>query len=264
MKQILLPTIALLACLLFTAMSLPYRRQKLITPDCPDTYSNERKTSQEYIGNQPNQENSKREDTETLVSQLQLAPTAVDKLQILNKDSDFLFDFVNPPTDKTTAKGEGGRLVIGNRAVWPALTGLGVSMAAGFIGPCGLNTPHIHPRASEFFFSVNGTFRTFFIAENGAREVINLVKRGQATLFPQGALHYQTNLGCKPAHFVSVLSHEDPGASQIAQNFFQIDEETLSATLGRNASDLKRITPLLPANIALGLASCRKRCGIQL
>ena len=86
-----------------------------------------------------------------------------------------------------------------------------------FTRPCGMNSPHTHPRATEFLFVVNGQLEAGFIEENGARFVINTVSAGQGTLFPKGSTHYQINLGCEPLTFVAALNDEDPGASQVAQ-----------------------------------------------
>ena len=80
-----------------------------------------------------------------------------------------------------------------------------------------MNSPHTHPRATEFLFVVNGTMEAGFIEENGARFVINTVTQGQGTIFPKGSIHYQINTGCEPLTFVAALNDEDPGVSQIAQ-----------------------------------------------
>ncbi len=60
-----------------------------------------------------------------------------------------------------------------------------MAMTIGFLGPCGYNTPHTHPRATEFNFAVNGTLQTGFLAENGARFVFNEVPPGSAAIFPK-------------------------------------------------------------------------------
>ena len=80
-----------------------------------------------------------------------------------------------------------------------------------------MNTPHTHPRATEFLYLVNGNMEAGFIEENGARFVVNQLTAGQGTLFPQGSIHYQINTGCEPIKFVAALNNEDPGANQIAQ-----------------------------------------------
>jgi oxalate decarboxylase/phosphoglucose isomerase-like protein (cupin superfamily) len=68
--------------------------------------------------------------------------------------------------------------------------------ALGYLEPCGLNTPHTHPRATEINIAINGTLRTGMLAENGARFVFNDVPPGSVTVFPQGAIHFEMNLGC--------------------------------------------------------------------
>ena len=80
-----------------------------------------------------------------------------------------------------------------------------------------MNTPHTHPRATEFLYLVNGHMEAGFIEENGARFVVNQLTAGQGTLFPAGSIHYQFNTGCEPIKFVAALNNEDPGASQVAQ-----------------------------------------------
>ena len=63
--------------------------------------------------------------------------------------------------------------------------------AIGYLGPCGMNTPHTHPRAAEILFAVNGTLTSGTIGENGSRFVFNTINPGQATVFPMGSVHYR-------------------------------------------------------------------------
>ena len=121
----------------------------------------------------------------SLIDRLQLAPTAVDRIALLSA-SDFKYDFNNPPADATTT-GKGGHTVKADRKVFPALIGTGVGMTVGFIGPCGFNTPHTHPRSSEINIIVEGRLGTEFIAENGADPIQNTLEKYQMTVFPQGA-----------------------------------------------------------------------------
>lgn len=65
-----------------------------------------------------------------------------------------------------------------------------------------MNTPHTHPRATEILYAVNGTLTSGTIGENGSRFVFNTVHTGQATVFPVGSVHYQSNEGCEPMTFV--------------------------------------------------------------
>jgi hypothetical protein len=78
-----------------------------------------------------------------LISQLESAATAADRIKLLPNPSDHVYDFLNPPTADATTTGKGGHTVKADRKDFPALIGNGVSMTLGFIGPCGFNTPHV-------------------------------------------------------------------------------------------------------------------------
>jgi len=129
------------------------------------------------------------------------------------------------------------------------------------------NTPHIHPRSAEFQTLVSGDrLRTGIFEENGARFITNDLYVGQATVFPQGSIHFQQNLGCDPAIFVAGFSNEDPGTVTIAQGFFgQLPPDTVSATLGElGVEEVGSIKAKIPANIAFGIEECVKRCKIDI
>lgn len=89
-----------------------------------------------------------------LIHNLELAPTAADRINMLTAE-DFLYDFLAPPPNAVTT-GQGGHTVRSDSLVFPASIGTGVSMTVGFIGPCGFNTPHTHPRSSEINIVVEG------------------------------------------------------------------------------------------------------------
>ena len=200
---------------------------------------------------------------QTLLSKLLLAPLSGFRYELLDKDSDFTFNFQGTNA-KSTPAGNGGNIILANRYTFPAVTGLGVSMAIGFIGPCGMNTPHFHPRATEFNFVVNGSMETGFIAEDGFRIVRNTVPGGTGTVFPAASIHWLANLGCDPVVFVGGFNSEDPGVTTIAQNLFKIDEDVLTATLGgTDWNTVQQIASGIPADVALGLQSCLKKCGMS-
>ena len=90
-------------------------------------------------------------------------------------------------------------------------------MTIGILGPCGMNTPHTHPRATEMLYLVNGTITTGMIPENGERFIFNIVEAGSAQVFLQGSIHYQQNELCGSILFVAALTHEDPGVSSLTQ-----------------------------------------------
>jgi len=196
------------------------------------------------------------------VALLLTAATAVDRINLLS-DTDFVFDFFNPTTDEVTATGPDGRIVSAKRDTFPALTDNGIAMSVGFLGPCGLNTPHMHPRATEFNIAINGTVLAGFLAENDARFVMNTVNPGQATLFPRGAIHFEQNLGCDPVIFVAAFSDEDPGTSSLAPNFFTLPADIVGATLGGlGTTEVEGLEAAIPKNVAFGRDECLTRCGL--
>jgi hypothetical protein len=197
------------------------------------------------------------------VALLLTAATQVDRIELLNS-TDFVFDFFNPQPGSITASGPDGHIVTARRDTFPALTDNGIALSVGFLGPCGLNTPHTHPRATEFNFAVNGTLRVGFLQENDAPFVMNTVLPGQATLFPQGAIHFEQNLGCEPVIFVAAFSNEDPGTSAIANNFFALPSDIVGATLGQlGVMQVEGLDAMIPKNVAFGTAQCLQMCGIS-
>ena len=129
-----------------------------------------------------------------------------------------MFDFLNPPPGTfTQSTGEAGRTVAASTGNFPALVGTNSAMTIGYLGPCALNAPHTHPRATEINFSVNQTFKGGFISENGARFVSLEFRPNQAVIFPQGVIHFEFNDNCEPGMFVASFNHEDPGVQQTAQ-----------------------------------------------
>ncbi|CAM9966236.1 unnamed protein product, partial [Choristocarpus tenellus] len=97
---------------------------------------------------------------------------------------------------------------------------------------CGINTPHVHPRATKLLFVVEGNdLRVAFVEENGGNgAVVNDLNYGEVTFFPQGLIHYQQNLGCEPLRLIAALSSEDPGVVTVTTRFFELPEEALQVS----------------------------------
>jgi len=196
-----------------------------------------------------------------LVADLKRAPTQVARLNILKDNRDWLFDY---NAGVGTVRAAGGNLTLANIANFPALFANGVAMAIGQMEPCGMNTPHTHPRATEFLYLVNGQMEVGFIEENGARFVTNTMTQGQGTVFPKGSIHYQINVGCEPLTFVAALNDEDPGASQAAQRFFGLPPDVVAATLGDvGIKEVVDIASGIPDNMAIGVDRCLAKCNLK-
>jgi len=194
------------------------------------------------------------------VGELRDAPTAPQRLAQL-QDEDLVFDFLGATTGIVV--GAGGHTVAASSANFPAVIGNGISMTVGFLGPCAINTPHTHPRATEINFSVNGTLRTGLLTENGARFIVNDLMPGAATVFPMGAIHFEMNTGCEPAMFVAAFNDEDPGVDSIAQRYFGLPADIVGATLGGlSVEEVLGLEAKIPDNVAVGTDECLNRCGL--
>jgi oxalate decarboxylase/phosphoglucose isomerase-like protein (cupin superfamily) len=208
------------------------------------------------------QEGGSSSSVAALVAQLRSAPTEVDRFRLLSDDQ-FLFDFNNPNTTVGVTNGAGGRTVAATSANFPAIVGQGVSMTIGFLGPCGMNSPHTHPRATEINFSVNTTLRGGVLIENGARFAEIDIAPGSATVFPQGAIHFEMNPSCEEAMFVAGFNGEDPGVAQVAQRYFGLPPDIVGATLGGlGVQQIADLEALIPDNVILGVDECLQRCNI--
>ncbi|KAL4882143.1 RmlC-like cupin domain-containing protein [Aspergillus karnatakaensis] len=209
-----------------------------------------------------------RAGNEEIIQKLILAPTQQDRARLLNEPGDFVFDFneSNAP-ESSEGKGLGGFSIAAHAKTFPALIGNDAAMTLGFLGPCGMNTAHVHNRATELNVVVKGRLVTNFVLENGAAPVENTMSLYQMAVFPQGAIHQEFNPDCEDTVFVAGFNSADPGVSQVAQNFFSLRKDVLQATLGGiqtfNGQDLESFREMIPANIALGIEACLAKCGLS-
>ncbi|KAJ7280622.1 spherulin-1B precursor [Mycena rebaudengoi] len=175
-----------------------------------------------------------------------------------------VFDFNN----QTPAPGaKGGSILLATVDNFPILEELGISGAVSFIEPCGLNIPHLHPRANEILTVIDGILDTGFVQENGFNtEIETQLGKFQATIFPMGSIHYQQNPTCSPAAFVAALNNEDPGRSDIATSFWMLPSDVIDAALGFphtiGGGNIDAWRAHFPVNLAAGVDSCLQMCGL--
>lgn len=204
----------------------------------------------------------------SLTQKLFIADTAADRFALLPDDKQFIFDFNAPQANP----GKGGELVAANRKTFPALVGTGSGMAVGRVKACGMNTLHVHPRATELQIVTQGRLITAQTPENGVlnangkgrRVIQNEVKAYQMTPFYQGSVHTQFNPDCTDAIFVASFNAEDFGAGQLLDEITQFGDDILQAAFGQSVdgADIDRIRKAVPASIAEGVEQCLKTCGI--
>lgn len=79
-----------------------------------------------------------------------------------------------------------------------------------------------------------------------------------------GSIHFQFNDACESATFVASLNSEDPGTSQVAQNFFALDAGVVNATLGFpktiDGKNIEQFRKAIPPNLAQDVDNCFVKC----
>ena len=126
--------------------------------------------------------------------------------------------------------------------------------------PCTINPPHIHPRATELLHVLQGSFTTSFLEENTGRVIQNELKKGQVTIFPQGLVHYEQNLGYKRAVFLSAFSSEDPGVLTLSTRLFDFNQQSLTSTFNQTDALINLLRSSVRSNPAVGRGECLSRC----
>ena len=211
-----------------------------------------------------------------IASGLMTSPSTVDRFTKLLTDSNgnllsgdalrqlTVFDYnqQNPDSNK------GGSILLATIDNFPILTALDMSNAVSFVQPCGLNIPHTHPRANEFFTVVEGVLDTGFVQENGFSTMIQTqLGKFQGTVFPMGSIHFQQNPTCQPAVFVAALDSSDPGRTDLATNFWMLPSDVIDAALGFpttiGGDNIEAWRSHLPVNLAAGVDSCLQMCGLS-
>ena len=147
---------------------------------------------------------------------------------------DFKSDFLSKPGVINPTLGSA--VTLANVMEFPGLNTQGLSMARIDFAPNGLNPPHVHPRATELLFLVEGTLLVGFVDTNNVLFQQTL-HAGDLFVFPRGLVHFQLNVDAKkPALSISALNSQNPGASQVAVAVFAakppISEEVLEITFG--------------------------------
>lgn len=129
-----------------------------------------------------------------LSASLKLATTNLDRMDLLPNDKDWVFDF----EEQKHYSFKPGSVVNANAATFPALTGLGMTLATLNLGPCAMLPPHAHQRAHNLVVAISGNTTTWMINENGARTVQTTLTPMKMTIFPKGSLHSMQNNGMFP------------------------------------------------------------------
>ncbi|WOH04439.1 hypothetical protein DCAR_0623848 [Daucus carota subsp. sativus] len=101
----------------------------------------------------------------------------------------------------------------------PGLNALGISMARIDYAGGGLNPPHLHPRASELAYVLEGELEMGFITTKDVL-ISKVCKKGEMFVFPKALVHYQKNNQKSPASLLVAFNSQFPGTQPIAPTLF--------------------------------------------
>ncbi|XP_048497906.1 probable germin-like protein subfamily 2 member 5 [Beta vulgaris subsp. vulgaris] len=126
----------------------------------------------------------------------------------------------------------------------PGLNTLGLSMSRVDFAPYGLNPPHVHPRASEMIFVLEGELYVGFITTNN-KLISKVVKVGEVFVFPKGLAHFLKNMLKYPAAILAAFNSQLPGTQQLAAALFTSDpsvpNDVLAQAFNIEEKDIEKI-----------------------
>jgi quercetin dioxygenase-like cupin family protein len=117
------------------------------------------------------------------------------------------------------APGNGASAIGLSLANFPALQFQGVSLTSLQFLPCGQNPPHIHPRATEMVYVLEGRLLCLF-ADTQNRLFWNILEKGDVTIFPRGLVHAVVNVGKKTAKSLAFFNSQNPGTTRVGNAVF--------------------------------------------
>jgi quercetin dioxygenase-like cupin family protein len=190
-------------------------------------------------------------------------------------DPDILTDFIVPPgTNATLLDGTFFTypyLITSNAAdpakftaskataaEFPALLGQSVSYAALVFGAGTLNPPHIHPRASELLYVVQGPLMVGLVDETAGKVYTQTLQTGDKFVFPKGMVHFQYNAGAEMARAFSTFGGASPGTVSLPGAIFEsgIDDVVLEKSFHVDQATVEALKhDLAPAAPAPGPAT---------
>ncbi|KAF3790073.1 Auxin-binding protein [Nymphaea thermarum] len=104
-------------------------------------------------------------------------------------------------------------------AQFPGVNGLGISIARLDLAPHGVVPLHTHSGATELLIVEKGTILAGFIS-NANAVYYKKLKKGEVMVFPQGLLHFQLNVGRRPALAFASFTSAEPGLQITALALF--------------------------------------------
>jgi len=136
-------------------------------------------------------------------------------------------------TPGNTGNPVGSAVTSANVERLPGLNTLGVSVSRIDYAPWGVNPPHVHPRATEVIFVLQGSLDVGFVSTANRLYALT-VCAGEVFVFPRGLVHYQRNNGGGPAAVLSAFDSQLPGTQPVAEALFGASPPVPTDVLARS------------------------------
>lgn len=145
----------------------------------------------------------------------------------------------------TSASPLGASLVAANTQNMPGLNTLGILVARLDMAVGGVVPPHIHPRASEILYLMEGNLSVGFVDSNTNRLFNQTLETGDVFVFPQGTVHFVLNIGAKAAITINSLNSQNPGILIVSSATFAsspgIPQEVLAKSFAISSQVVEQI-----------------------
>ncbi|KAG5416476.1 hypothetical protein IGI04_004043 [Brassica rapa subsp. trilocularis] len=132
----------------------------------------------------------------------------------------------------------------------PGLNTLGISMSRIDYAPGGLNPPHLHPRASEAIFVLEGRLFVGFLTTAG-KLISKHVNKGDVFVFPRALLHFQQNPNNAPASVLAAFDSQNSGAQGVGPSLFganpPIPDDLLAKAFYLEPQEVQKVKGKFPA-----------------
>ncbi|XP_047338193.1 rhicadhesin receptor-like [Impatiens glandulifera] len=156
--------------------------------------------------------------------------------------SDFFTDVLSKPAPTNNTMG--ATVTLANVQKIPGLNTLGVSMARVDYAVGGLNPPHIHPRATEIVYVLEGELDVGFITTANVL-IARTIKKGEVFVFPRGLVHFQKNNGDVPAVAIAGFNSQLQGTASIGVTLFgsnpPVQDDVLTKAFQIGTKEVKKI-----------------------
>jgi len=152
---------------------------------------------------------------------------------------DFVYEGIKRPGN-SSATGFAGTSVTALQ--FAGLNTLGMSLVRADFEPGGVNVPHLHPRATEIGYVVEGTLYSGFVTTQN-KLYAKILNKGDVMVFPRGLVHFQMNVGKSPAVIVGTFNSQNPGTERLPFTLFGsgISDELLQKAFQLSKKEVKSL-----------------------